>query len=442
MKITFKKLGINGEGIGYINRMPVFCDGVLPGETAEIEITEQKKNYYRAELKKLYRKSEHRVQTDYEYYIEEGCPLMILDHPAQLEYKKQLLEEALYKYSHTRRHFVRDVNPSEDIYGYRSQCKLPVQLSRNHIVTGMYVPGSNHFHPIPHSVIQDADLEKARRLILRAVDHSHLHEYQEQQGKGLRYLVIRSIQGKIQCTLVTGKDKIHKELVEEIMAIDGMQGLFQSINTDRKTVQIFGSSVHKLAGEDTLPVTMNGITLQLSPQSFFQLNVKQAEKMYQMAISKIDKCDTLVEAYCGVGAMSLMAHKKAKHIIGIESIQDAVDNANANASTNKIRNAKFICADAADGLKKIALERMVDTLLVDPPRSGMDDKMLEAIQLTLPKKIIYISCNPATLSKNLNVLKHNYHVVTILPYDLFPHTPHVECICVLERDNYAPGQKH
>ena len=134
--------------------------------------------------------------------------------------------------------------------------------------------------------------------------------------------------------------------------------------------------------------------------------------------------------------MSLLAHKKAKHIIGIESIPSAVANANENAKMNGIENAQFICDDAAEGLKKIAKEREVDVLLVDPPRSGMDDKMLDAIAQALPKKIIYISCNPSTLAKNLKVLKHNYHVTTILPYDLFPHTPHIESITVLERDNY------
>ena len=220
------------------------------------------------------------------------------------------------------------------------------------------------------------------------------------------------------------------------MSIDGMTGVFQSINTDKKAVAIFGSAVHKLAGEDTMPVKIGDITLSLAPESFFQLNVVQAQEMYKMAVSKIDKCNTLVEAYCGVGAMSLLAHKKAKHIIGIESIPSAVANANENAKKNGIENAQFICDDAAEGLKKIAKEREVDVLLVDPPRSGMDDKMLDAIAQALPKKIIYISCNPSTLAKNLKVLKHNYHVTTILPYDLFPHTPHIESITVLERDNY------
>jgi 23S rRNA (uracil1939-C5)-methyltransferase len=436
MKLKFRKMGINGEGIGYIDHKPVFCDGVLPYEEAEIEITEKNKNYSRATLKKITWFSKERIRTDYEYYVEEGCPLFIMNYESQLKYKKQILEEALLKYANVKNHFVRDFHPSPLTLGYRSQCKLPVQDSRGHMMTGMYVPGTNHFHPIKRSLIQSEELENTRIQIMKMVDRSYLKAYDAKKEKGLRYLVLRVIDGEKQVTLVTGKDKVHKELIEEIMSIDGMTGVFQSINTDNKAVNIFGSATHKLAGEDTMPVTIGDITLQLAPEAFFQLNVQQAEDMYKMAVSKVDKCNTLVEAYCGVGAMSLLAHKKAKHIYGIESIQSAVENAKQNAERNEIENAEFICDDAAEGLKKIAKERNVDVLLVDPPRSGMDDKMLSAIEEALPKKIIYISCNPSTLAKNLKILKHNYHVVTIHPYDLFPHTPHIETITVLERDNY------
>lgn len=429
-------MGINGEGIGYVDHKPVFCDGVLPNEEAIIDIVEKKKNYSKAQLKKITWFSKERIKTDYPYYVEEGCPLYIMNYESQLKYKRQILEETLLKYANVKSHFIRDFHPSTLIEGYRSQCKLPVQESKGHVVTGMYVPNTNHFHPIKRSVIQTPLLEDTRIKIMKMIDKSYLKAYDEKTQKGLRYFVLREINRKMQCTLVTGKDKIHKELIEEIMSIEGLTGLFQSINTEKKTVNIFGSTIHKLAGEDTMTINISDIVLQLAPESFFQLNVKQAEDMYQMAVSKIDKCETLVEAYCGVGAMSLMAHKKAKHIIGIESIQSAVDNANENARLNDTNHATFICDDAAKGLKKISKDTTIDCLLVDPPRSGMDEKMLEAIETSLPKKIIYISCNPATLAKNLKVLKHNYHITTIIPYDLFPHTPHIECITVLERDNY------
>lgn len=436
MKITFKKIGINVEGIGYVDHKPVFCDGVLPGETAEVEITDQKRNYAKAELKKITWYSKDRVKTVYPYYIEEGCPLMIMKYEKQLEYKKQLLAEAIYKYAHVRAHFVRDIHQSVPSISYRSQCKLPVQASNRVLTTGMYVPGSNHYHPIDHSIIHTEELEKVRIQVLEYLNNAHIHDYDEKMQKGLRYLVIRAINGKSQVTFVTGKNRLPEKLIEDVMSIPGMTGVYQSINTDPKTPLIFGSSLETLAGEAGMPVTIGDITLTLSPESFFQLNVPQAEELYKTAVSKIDKCNTLVEAYCGVGAMSLMAHKKAKHIIGIESVPKAIHNAKLNAENNNIKNCDFWCMDAAEGLYKAASRSEIDTLLVDPPRSGMDEKMIEAILKVKPKKIIYISCSPSTLGKNLNDLKHQYHPVTIIPFDLFPHTPHVESITVLDRDNY------
>ena len=436
MKITFRKIGINGEGIGYVDHRPVFCDGVLPGETAEVDITEKKKNYSRAELKKITWYSKDRVRTVYPYYIEEGCSLMIMKYERQLEYKKQLLTEAIYKYAGVRSHFVRDIRPSTPSIGYRSQCKLPVQESHRRITTGMYVPGTNHYHPIDHSIIHTEELENVRIQVLQYINNANMRDYDEKMQKGLRYLVIRTIEGISQVTLVTGKNRIPEKLIQDIMSIPGMSGVYQSVNTDPKAPQIFGSALTTLAGDAGMPVKIGDITLQLSPESFFQLNVPQAEKLYEAAISKIDKCETMVEAYCGVGAMSLLAHKRAKHIIGIESVPGAIRNAKLNAENNGIRNCDFWCMDAAEGLYKAASRQEIDTLLVDPPRSGMDEKMIEAILKIKPKKIIYISCSPSTLGKNLNDLKHQYHPVTIIPFDLFPHTPHVESITVLDRDNY------
>ena len=170
-------MGINGEGIGYVDHKPVFVEGALPYEEAEVEITEKKNTYAKGTLKKLLWVSKERIRTDYEYYIEEGCPLYILQYEAQLKYKKQILEEALLKYGNVKSHFVRDFHPSPLIYGYRTQCKLPVQDSRGHMVTGMYVPGTNHFHPVKRSRIQSEELENARIKIMKMVDRSYLKAY-------------------------------------------------------------------------------------------------------------------------------------------------------------------------------------------------------------------------------------------------------------------------
>ena len=318
------------------------------------------------------------------------------------------------------------------VFGYRSQCKLPVQKSHDVLVNGMYEPKTNHFHPIEHFLIHDPKLEEIRKEILRILNEEGYDAYNQRSQKGLRYIVLRVIDGKAQCTLITGKEHIPSIIIDRIMEIPGMESLCQSLNTNRKTNQIFGSPAKVLAGQNALTIAMDKIQLQLSAESFFQLNIDQAEKMYQMAISKIDPCKVLVEAYCGIGTMALMAKDKANVVYGIESVPSAVENATNNARLNNITNTEFICDDAAHGLRKIAMKKTVDCLLVDPPRSGMDDEMLDTIMHVLPKKIVYISCNPSTLAKNLKVLKQRYHVVTVIPYDLFPQTPLVESITVLE----------
>lgn len=425
-------MGINGEGIGYISRKPVFCQGVLPGETAEIRITEKKEKYCRAEVIEITEPAKMRRRPVCRHQNECGsCPLMVMDYPWQLKYKKELLEEALYKYGNVKRHFVRDVKASPDLFGWRNQCKFPVQESGGELTSGMYVRDTNHYRPIERCPVQDDTLEEVRHEVFRILNK---HSYRAWNGKnGLRQIVLRCIDNKVQCTLITGKEKIKDNLIRDLMKIREMQGLFQSVNTEKNTVNVFGQRPVKLAGEDTLPVTVFGIRLELSPESFFQMNLKQAELLYQTAVSKIDPCDVLVEAYAGIGAMSLMASQKAKTVIGIESVKDAVENAKQSAERNGITNAEFICADAADGLYMAARTRHVNTLLVDPPRSGMDQKMIEAVLKVMPDKIIYVSCNPATLAKNLKDLKHDYHVVTVIPFDMFPHTPHIESVTVLEK---------
>ena len=434
MKIDFVKLGINGEGIGYYEHKPVFCPGVLPNETAEVRITEKRPSYYRAECVKILKEAKTRRKSTcaVQQYCG-GCALMHMDYAEQLAWKKQLLEEAVYKYANVKRTLVRDIRPSKDWFGYRNQCKVPLAESNGKLAAGMYQPGSNRFQTVHFCKIHDPLVEETKSKVLDVLNAHGCTAYDRNTEKGMRFLVIRSIDGNTQVSLITGRNKLDPALIDDLAAIPSVISLAQSINTDRSALGIFGTAPKILAKEDALTFEQNDLSLSLSPEAFYQLNRKAAMDLYAMAVSKIDKCDTLVEAYCGIGLMSMMAKDKAKEIFGIESVPSAVNDARKIAEANSIHNIQYLSMDAADGLKRVSLTHTVDTLLVDPPRSGMDDAMLEAIVSIRPKKIIYISCNPATLGKNLKELKHYYQVRTIIPYDLFPMTPHVESITVLER---------
>ncbi len=436
MKMNFVKMGINGEGIGYDQRRPVFCDGVLPGESAVIKITEDHGTYAKGQCLRLLKKSEDRIRPVCQHQAEcGGCPLMIMNYDAQLKAKTELLAEALYKYGNVKRHFIRAIHGSQETDGWRSQCKLPVRELDGELYSGMYRAGSNHFIPVRKCLMHDETMETARRRLMKILNRAGIHAYDSRTKTGLRYLVMRCADSQIQCALISGKDTFSADLIAEIMKIPHMAGLFQSVNTTRRSPQIFGPKTRCLAGSETISLAVHGITLQLSPQAFFQLNISQAKQLYETAVAKIDPCDVLVEAYCGIGAMSMMAHDKAAKVIGIENVPDAIRDAKANARANGIDNCEFLCADAAEGLLKTAMRMPVDTLLADPPRSGMDQNMIEAVMKVHPRKIIYISCNPATLARNLKDLKCAYHVVTVIPFDLFPNTPHVESITVLEADS-------
>ena len=434
-KIEFKKIGINGEGIGYLDKTPVFCDGVLPGETADVLIEQGEERYHRAKLREVLIPSLDRVEPVCPYAREcGGCGMMHASYDAQLQYKKQLLEEALWKYGHVKRELVRDVHPAEHIIHYRTSCKLPVQEADGKLVSGMYRPNTNHFVPISHCPAHTTELEETRIAVLDVLNRHHLKAFDAKTKKGIRYIVLRTIQGNSQLTLVTGNDLLSAECIHDLMTIPGMKSLSRSTNTRRKGPSIFGTTPAILAGDKTLMFHINGLELQLSPESFFQLNVDQAEKLYAETIAHVDNCKTLVENYCGVGAMSLMAAKKVQHTIGIEVIDKAVQNAAANAERNQIGNARFFTADAAEGYREIARKRKIDSLLIDPPRSGMDDALLKAVSENQPDRIIYVSCNPATLARNIMELKHaDYQVRTVIPFDMFPNTPHVESITVLTK---------
>lgn len=435
MKLTIQKMGINGEGIAYINKKPIFIDGALPNEIVDASIIDKKDKYAKAKLNKIIKKSNERVKPICPLQKEcGGCALMHLDSKGQSYYKRQLLVEALWKYAHVKENLVRNMHDSKNTLFYRSACKLPIEEKNGKLVTGMYKPNSNYFVEIDHCFAHTKEVEELRKSILTVLNNHHLKPYDKKKETGIRYLVIRSIQNHGQCTLITGNDQLDSSLIEDLKKIDGLDTIAQSINTNKKGTDIFGKKINILAGEPYIRIHLDDIELQLSNESFFQLNVEQAIALYHLAVDKIDPCHKLVEGYCGVGAMSLLANKKCQSIVGIESIPQAIENAKTNANINHLDDhIKFVCNDSGTAYKKIVSNSKVDTLLIDPPRTGIDDEFLETILKNPPQKIIYISCNPSTLGKNLKVLKQYYQVRTVIPFDLFPNTPHVESLTVLTK---------
>lgn len=433
MKVEIIKAGINGEGIGYIDRIPVFVPHALVGEVVDISLVEKQKRFMRGKVNRILKKSDKRVHPKCKLQARcGGCPLMIADYAAQLEAKQELLRQSLIKYAQINPKLIQPIVRSDDRYGYRNQCKLPCAMVDGRLTTGMYMANSNYFEAVERCEVHEPGLERIRRAMVDVLNDYHLKAYDYHSKTGIRSIIIRGFDGVYQACIVSGEQPLSEECIVDLMNIDGLVSLWQSYHTVKKTTDMFGKKMIHLGGERRLHINFDHLSLQLSPRSFFQLNTKQAQKLYRIVADMVgDNNDLLVEAYSGVGAISLYVKDKAKEIIGIEEVKDAVVNANENAKANGAKNVSFLCADAADKLTYLAKKRKIDTLIVDPPRSGLDDAMLYCILKSKIQRVIYVSCNPATLGKNLAILKDSYVVERVQPVDMFPDTQHVETVVKL-----------
>ena len=433
MKIEIVKAGINGEGIGFHSRKPVFIDGCFPGETVECELQDEGR-HWRGRLIKILKKSPRRIKSPCIHSRScDACPLMALDYKEQLRIKKQLLEGALYKYC-AYDEPIDEIIGSQNIYQYRNKCNLPVFEKDGKLVNALYRQDSNHPSIIRNCLIHEEKTEEIRLAILEVLNRHHLKAYDRHEKTGIRQLIVRAFENSGQAVLVTGKDTIGREVIDDLKKIGGLRSLFQGINTKRNPVSLMPEKLRPLFGPEKIEMKVGSYRLKLSPQAFFQLNRFQAERIYGDVRELIkDRKKLIVEAYCGIGAISLYLHDKTERIIGIEVIEKAVADAEENARLNHIENVRFVCGDASEQVRRILKKEKADLLVVDPPRTGLDEELITTILKAKIKEVIYISCNPATLGKDLQMLNQMYEITSIRGYDIFPNTSHVEAVCCLHR---------
>lgn len=426
-------MGINGEGIGYDHGVPVFIPGALMHETVDVKITQEKEKYKTAKLIRVIRKSKDRVEPECRYCDSCGaCTLMHLKYERQLNYKKQTLKQALKKYADID--MPVSIIKNDNIYHYRNKFKLPFGMEKGKIVTGMYESERGRFVPIEDCIIHEEVLEKVRKQILEIMNKYKLKAYNERTREGYRSLIMRTFNNKIALVFVVGDNTDLEPMLSDLTRIEEVSSIYYSVNTNKKYINALENDLVHVFGKNCLNARINDLKLVFTPKSFFQLNTRQAEVLYDEAVSLIDENDEeVLEAYCGVGVMSLMAARKAKHVTGVEIVPDAIDNAKKNARYNKIDNVDFVVGDSGSVMEEISKEKQLDCLIVDPPRTGLDEKMINSILNSNAKKLIYVSCNPSTLAKNLNVLKEYYNIESIRAIDVFSNTEHVESIVYLAR---------
>lgn len=435
VKIKILKSGINGEGIGYLEKKPVFVEGALPQEEVEIKVIEKNPRFYRAKATRIIKRSSDRIKPA--CFLEQkcgGCSLMCAKYEAQLQYKQEIVIESLAKYANIEKKRVQQIIKSPSVIGYRNALKLPFVMHKGKLSCALYASGSNHPVQVDSCMVHEENLEKMKKRIVSVLNKHHLSAYDHKTKKGMRTLILRGFANSFQCTLITGENVFEEALVQELMELEGLVSLWQSVNTSKKSVDPFGKSMIHLGGSRLLDFKLDDLSLRVSPKSFFQLNTKQAKQLYSYVSSLIPKGNHLiVEAYSGIGAISLYLKDKAEEIIGIEYISDAVSNANKNAKINGAKNVSFVCGDAGEKMRTISKKKEIDYVVVDPPRSGLDEVMIECLLKARIKNIIYISCNQATLAKNIDILSSRYKIDSIQPFDMFPNTAHVESVTLLKR---------
>ncbi len=438
--IREKCISLNEEGKAIVkyNGKDVLVPYMLEGEKALIEVRNAGK-FSSRKVVSLMTKSPDRVEPECPYFYEcGGCQLQHMSYEAQLRFKEGLASKLLKKYGKIDR-----IISMDDPYDYRNKAHATyASYESNEITSGIYEEYSHKVVSIDRCIIQDPMADSIFATIKRLAKKYKLRIYNEDTENGfLRHTMIRSAKstGQIMVVFIVtektfpSKSKFMGELLE---AHPEITTIVQNIN-DKKTTMVLGDREIVLHGKGYIEDIQCGLRFRLSPKSFYQINHEQTEKLYKkaMELADIKNTDRVFDAYSGIGTIGLIASKMAKEVVGVELNEDAVKNANINASLNDISNAKFFNGDAGHFMNEIAKEDLkFDVVFMDPPRSGSDEKFLSSVVRLSPKTLVYISCNPVTQERDLQYLvERGYRVEKIVPVDMFPQTYHVETIALVKK---------
>ena len=436
-------LTAEGAGVARIDGQVVFVPGVIPGETCRIRIDHVGRTCAYASLMRVEQPSVHRVAPECESFGRcGGCVFWHMDYACELEQKRRRVQDALFRIGGV--HFPDlQITGSDSIYGYRNKVQFPVQSQNGKAAAGFYKAGTHTVIPIANCKIQPEAAETIRAAILSWMTRENVPAYDERTHKGLvRHIYLRcgKASGQTLVCLVANCAELpkRKSLVRTILeAKPDVTGIVVNYNTQKGNV-ILGSCFETLYGEGCLEDELLGLTFRLSPAAFYQVNHDQAERLYQKAIelAGFTGDETALDLYCGSGTITLCLAKHVKTVYGVEIVPAAIADAKENAQRNGVANAKFLCADAGQAAQQFAREQIKpDVIVVDPPRKGVSEDVIEAMAAMAPSRIVYVSCDPATLARDIARLREKgYEAKKAHCFDLFPRCAHVETVALLERE--------
>lgn len=431
-----------GLGVAKIEGCAVFIPNAVVGETCRVRIEKAQKTWAAGKLVEILQKSPHRVNRECAVAkLCGGCDFWHMDYAEEARLKAHRVKQALNRIGGESLENV-PILSAPTCYGYRNKAQYPVSSEKGRVYAGFFKAGTHSVVENKRCLILPEEADRVKKIVIDYVNHFRLSAYDEATGKGLlRHIYIRrgAVSGEILvCLVVNGKDIPHKDfLIEKLQAVPGFATLVLSHNT-KPGNRILGDRFTTLYGPGYIEDTLCGLTFRLSAQSFYQVNHHQAQRLYEAAIqaAEITKADLVLDLYCGVGTITLAMAKAAGKVIGVEVVEQAVLDARENAKRNGIENAEFFCGDAGKAALKLEAEGIrPDVVVVDPPRKGLNADTIEALHKMQPRRIVYVSCDPATLARDVALLKEKgYGVKSAQAADLFPRCSHVESIvCLIKK---------
>lgn len=441
--VKIENLNHLGEGVGRIDGFAVFTPYVLPGEKVEIKINEVKKNFAIGELQEIIETAPERIMPRCPVFYQcGGCQTQHMTYEAQLNFKTQVVKDAVRRIGKLEAVPVHSAMGMDNPWYYRNKVQMPLGIEAGKVVAGFYAPGTHDIVETDMCYIQHEKLVEITQWLKEKLLEHHISMYNEGTTKGLLRHVLLRIgfnTDEIMMVFITNGRKFPEgqslalQLQKEFPQIIS---IMQNINNKRTNV-IMGDETLLLAGQDYITEELAGIRYKISPRSFFQVNTKQAEVLFAKALdyAGLTGGETVLDAYCGTGSISLMLAQKAKKVYGIEVIGAAIKDAWENARENGIENVEFIEGKTEEELSRLVKEGIhMDVAVVDPPRKGCDKIVLETFAKMNVPRIVYVSCNPSSLARDLAYLTEmGYEVQEVQPVDMFPATGHVECVVLIER---------
>lgn len=442
--IKIEKIVFGGEGLGYFNDFAVFVPMSVPGDTVEIEIISSKKTYARGLIRKIINPSSERIEDTSKISFEDfyGCDFAMLKYENQLKYKKIMVEDVMKRLAGLDNFPIEDVVSSDNIYHYRNKIIEPFSFYDNKIITGFFKRKSHDIFEVEENILNSVLGNKIIKSLKELLNEYKISVYDEINHKGLlRNVMIRTnSNNEAMLVLIINSNKVNEKIKDILLKFKDkfseIKSIYISLNS-KKVNTVIGEKNILIYGAKTIKENINGIDFHISPTSFFQINIEQTKKLYNIALELFSDIENkyIVDAYSGTGTIAMIMSKKAKKVYSIEIVKSASEDGEKTALENGINNIEFINGAVEDKLDfLIKNSKKIDTIIFDPPRKGLDSSIIDKVSDLNLQEIVYISCNPSTLARDIKLFKDKgYSLKTLKTVDMFPQTSHIECVALISR---------